>query len=99
MAEIINFPGTTPPASPKYAELRRNWHGVEYAARTVMTVINDVPSAADLTDEQKFRLQWELEYMLLYVRADAFADARLPADEYRRRREGYMTALGLGHLI
>lgn len=100
MADIVNFP-PPPSAEPseEVAELRKHWGIVENTVHGINTILNSVNDLGELTDHQKFRLQWELECALMFVRGDAFSGQRLPADDYTRRRETLMRSLGLERFI
>lgn len=102
MADIVHFPPTTPPekpASPEILELREKWRGIEHAVQGIRSILGAVSSADELTPDQRFRMQWEFEYLIDAGRVDAIQRQRLPAEEYRRRRERLMRSMGLGHLL
>jgi len=101
MADIVNFPPTTPPektASPEHEQLRQSWRLAADAVRIIAGILDDTSRAADLTDDQRWELQWQAECLLDAARASDFVGLRLPPAEYHRRRDRYMRSIGLGHL-
>ncbi len=102
MADIVNFPPSTPPekpASPEHEALRKNWHFVADSVRVISAILDATGSAADLTDDQRWDLQWQADYLLTVARSADFQALRLPPTEYYRRRDRHLRAIGLAHLI
>jgi hypothetical protein len=99
MADIFPFPPAVPSATPEHDALRQSWRGVEHAARSVVAILDSSSSLAALTDDERWQLQWNIEYIRGVMRADTTKPAHLPPAEYHRRRDRYMRSLGLGHLL
>jgi hypothetical protein len=100
MADIVRFPPSPEqPDTPEHEALRQSWHGVEHAARSIVAILDGVPSLASLTDDARFRLQWDAEYIRGVIRTDAAKAGHLPPAEYHRRRDRLMRSLGLAHLL
>ncbi|QQP94042.1 hypothetical protein IGS68_35110 (plasmid) [Skermanella sp. TT6] len=90
MAEVVAFPEPNAVASNEFDGLADCWDGVESSACQIRKIISDAGSPDKLTDEQKFKLQLELEYMLHFVREDAFSGMLLSENEYKRRYNAYI---------
>ena len=54
MADIVNFPPATPPASPEHEALRQSWHLAADSVRVITGILDDTSRAADLTDDQRW---------------------------------------------
>jgi len=96
MSDVISSPTAEVDRNARieHASFLSCWRGVQSSAQEIAQILDSVNHPRDLTDEQKFKLQWELEYMLHFVRDEAFSGMFLSESEFERHLNLYMKSLG-----